>query len=70
MDSLKVAEHLRQHLVYISTAKKYDTREKQLLYEQGILLGLIATLSLNDSSNFDIVIKKLKELENKINGDP
>ena len=65
MDPLKIAERLREHLVYISNKKNFNTREQQLLYEQGILLALIASLSLNDSNTFDLIIKKFKELESK-----
>lgn len=47
-----------------SLAQKYEKKGEQLLYEQGILLGLLAVLSIHDSHNFDIVLKKLKSLDN------
>jgi hypothetical protein len=46
-----------------SFAQKYDTKGEQLLYEQGILLGLLAVLSMHDSHNFEIIRKKLNSLE-------
>lgn len=63
MDHKRISERLRQHIVYISDRKNFNTREEQLLYEQGILLGLISSLSLYDSKNFDLIIKQLKNLE-------
>ena len=44
-------------------AQKYETKGEQLLYEQGILLGLLAVLSIYDSKNFDIIRKKLNSLD-------
>ena len=44
-------------------AQKYEKKGEQLLYEQGILLGLLATLSFNDSKNLDIILAKLKSLK-------
>ena len=44
-------------------AQKYERKGEQLLYEQGILLGLLAVLSLYDTKNFEIVKKKLDKLK-------
>jgi hypothetical protein len=44
-------------------AQKYEKKGEQLLYEQGILLGLLATLSFNDSKNLDVILAKLKSLK-------
>lgn len=46
-----------------SLAQKYETKGEQLLYEQGLLIGLLTVLCLEDSKNFDIVINKLKSLK-------
>ena len=46
-----------------STSQKYDTKGEQLLYEQGILLGLLTSLVLHDSKNLDIIRKKLDKLK-------
>ena len=42
---------------------KYDTVSEQMLYEQGILLGLLATLSYYDSKNLDLILKQLSKLK-------
>lgn len=44
-------------------AQKYEKKGEQLLYEQGILLGLLSKLSFHDSKNLDIVIKHLANLK-------
>ena len=44
-------------------AQKYEKKGEQLLYEQGILLGLLAVLAYSDSKNLDIVLAKLKSLK-------
>jgi hypothetical protein len=44
-------------------AQKYEKKGEQLLYEQGLLLGLLAVLSMYDSKNFEIIRKKLDKLE-------
>jgi len=46
-----------------SLSQKYEKKGEQLLYEQGVLLGLLAVLCVNDSKNFDIVLNKLKSLD-------
>lgn len=61
MTEPEVAELIKKHID--SLAQKYNTKGEQLLYEQGILLGLLAVLSNYDSKNFNIIIKKLKSLE-------
>lgn len=43
-------------------SQKYEKKGEQLLYEQGILLGLLSTLSMYDSKNFEIIRKKLNSL--------
>ena len=44
-------------------AQKYEKKGEQLLYEQGILLGLLAVLAYSDSKNLDIILAKLKSLK-------
>jgi len=44
---------------------KYNTQGEYLLYQQGVLLGMVASLALHDSQNFDLIIKKFKELESR-----
>ena len=43
--------------------QKYETKDEQLMYEQGILLGLLAVLAYNDSHNLDIIKRKLESLK-------
>ncbi len=43
--------------------QKYDQKGEQLLYEQGVLLGLLAVLSFRDSANLDIIKAKLESLK-------
>lgn len=43
-------------------SQKYDTKGEQLLYEQGILIGLLLALIEEDSRNFDIIEKHLESL--------
>jgi deoxyribodipyrimidine photolyase len=61
MPEQRAAEFIKKRIDNL--AQKYETKGEQLLYEQGILLGLLAVLSINDSKNFDIIINKLKSLE-------
>jgi hypothetical protein len=61
MTEQDVADFIKRHIDNL--AQKYETKGEQLLYEQGILLGLLATLSMHDSHNFEIIHKKLKKLE-------
>ena len=61
MPEQRAAEFIKKRID--SLAQKYETKGEQLLYEQGILLGLLAVLSINDSKNFDIIVNKLKSLE-------
>ena len=44
-------------------SQRYDTKGEQLLYEQGILIGLLLLLAEHDSKNFDIVRKRLENLK-------
>jgi hypothetical protein len=44
-------------------AQKYETKGEQLLYEQGILLGILAKLSFHDSKNLDIILNQIKSLK-------
>ena len=44
-------------------SQKYETKGEQLLYEQGILLGLLASLSYQDSKNLDLILKQLSKLK-------
>ncbi len=60
MTEQDVANYIKQHVD--SLAQKYETKGEQLLYEQGILLGLLAVLSMYDSKNFEIIRKKLNSL--------
>ncbi len=41
---------------------KYDSVTEQMLYEQGILLGLLARLSYYDSKNYDLIMNQIKKL--------
>ncbi len=41
---------------------KYDSVTEQMLYEQGILLGLLAKLSYYDSKNYDLIMNQIKKL--------
>ena len=43
--------------------RQYDSVTEQMLYQQGILLGLLATLSLHDSRNYEIVQRSLKDIK-------
>ena len=63
MNQRELAIRIKERLDRL--AQKYDTKGEQLLYEQGILLGMIASLALNDSQNFDLIIAKFKELESR-----
>jgi len=42
---------------------KYSSVTEQMLYEQGILLGLLATLAYYDSKNLDLILKQLSTLK-------
>lgn len=44
-------------------AQKYEKKGEQLLYEQGILLGILAQLAYLDSKNFDLILKQLSKLK-------
>jgi hypothetical protein len=44
-------------------AQKYEKKGEQLLYEQGILLGILAKLSYQDSKNLDIILNQIKSLK-------
>ena len=46
-----------------AASQKYDTKGEQLLYEQGVLIGLLLLLSEHDSKNFDIIRKRLENLK-------
>jgi hypothetical protein len=61
MTEQEVAELIKNRLDTLS--QKYPKKGEQLLYEQGILLGLLATLSMYDSHNFHIIKKKLDALD-------
>ena len=45
------------------SSAKFDTKGEQLLYEQGVLIGLLITLAKYDSKNFEIVRKSLENLK-------
>jgi hypothetical protein len=61
MTEPEVAELIKKYID--SLAQKYESKGEQLLYEQGILLGLLAVLSVYDTKNFNIIIKKLKSID-------
>lgn len=61
MTEQEVADLIKNRIDNLS--QKYEKKGEQLLYEQGLLLGLLATLSINDSKNFYIIYDKLKSLE-------
>ena len=57
-------EYLQRFLTALNSANKsYDTKGEQLLYKQGVLLGLLASLAYRDSQNASIINKKLKSLK-------
>ena len=41
---------------------RYSNTTERVLYQQGVLIAILASLSANDSVNFELTIKKLKEL--------
>ena len=45
---------------------KYSTKGEYLLYQQGILLGLLAKLANYDSHNLDLILKSLKDLDTNL----
>ena len=61
MPEQRVAEIIKKHIDNLP--QKYETKGERLMYEQGILLGLLAVLSIDDTKNFDIVINKLKSMK-------
>lgn len=61
MNRKELAFSLKRRLE--SLPYKYKTSNEQMLYEQGILLGLLITLMEYDSKNYEIVIRQLKKLE-------
>lgn len=44
-------------------AQKYEKKGEQLLYEQGILLGILAQLAYLDSKNYDLIKNQLSKLK-------
>lgn len=44
-------------------SQKYEKKGEQLLYEQGVLLGILAKLSYLDSKNLDLILKQLSKLQ-------
>ena len=46
-----------------NTKKTFATKEEQLLYEQGLLVGLLTVLIEHDSKNFDIIKRCLDKLK-------
>ena len=61
MPEQRAADIIKKRIDNLS--QKYEKKGEQLLYEQGVLLGLLAVLCVNDSKNFDIVVNKLKSLD-------
>jgi hypothetical protein len=57
----KYAKYIQDKLT--DSSNKFNTKGEKLLYEQGILIGLILALVKYDSKNFDIVRKKLEKLK-------
>ena len=41
---------------------KYKTKEQQLAYERGVMIGLFTQLAKNDSKNFDAMQKTIGAL--------
>ena len=60
MTEQELAQRIKDRLDKIGT--KYETKGEQLLYEQGVLLGLLARLSLKDSDNLSMIMNTLKSL--------
>ena len=61
MTEKEIAESIKKRIDNL--AQKYETKGEQLLYEQGILLGLLATLSIYDSKNFEIIRRTLDKIK-------
>jgi len=61
MTEEQVAHGIKKRLDAL--AQKYETKGEQLLYEQGVLLGLLAVLAYNDSHNLEIIKRKLESLK-------
>ena len=58
----------KQYAEFIQTkltesSNKFETKGEKLLYEQGVLIGLIIALTRYDSKNFAIVRKHLENLK-------
>ena len=60
MTEQELAQRIKDRLDKIGT--KYETKGEQLLYGQGVLLGLLARLSLKDSDNLSMIMNTLKSL--------
>ena len=54
------ATKIRELLYNIGT--QYNNTTERVLYQQGVLIAILASLSANDSINFELTIKKLKQL--------
>ena len=63
MNADQFAEYILRKLKQIS-ADRQDVRTRHL-YEQGVLIGLLSTLSERDSQNFDVIRKRLDKLADK-----
>jgi len=61
MTEQDVADLIKNRIDNLS--QKYEKKGEQLMYEQGILLGLLAILSMYDTKNFDIIRKQLNSLD-------
>lgn len=44
---------------------QYNNKTERLLYQQGVLIGILASLSSNDSINFELTVNKLKKLSSR-----
>jgi len=60
MTEQELAQRIKNRLDKIG--RKYETKGEQLLYEQGVLLGLLARLSIKDSDNLSMIMNTLKSL--------
>jgi hypothetical protein len=57
----RYAQYIKDRILELNT--EYNIKEEHLLYEQGILIGILAKLAYNDSKNFDVIRSSLKSLK-------
>ena len=57
----RYAQYISDTITKLDT--EYNTKGEHLLYKQGILIGILAKLAYNDSTNLDIIRSSLKSLK-------